>query len=361
MINARYFAGRPLIRLIAVHLLCWALFISYELSALYYSSGKLGHPVNYLIYYVLNAGLFYSVLWLLKKTIDRNPPQYLRAVVGCLLLVCLALLLKFMIIYYLQSEASTQVSFAQTLHDALAANIFRCTYFLMFAAFYRAAGYISVYQKNAAIARQAQLELETRNALTEKRLAITQNAYLQQQINPHLLFNSLNFIYSSIYNTSPEAANCVLLLSDLFRFTLEETDEDGKIALASEIEQIGHLIAINRFRFDYPLALDIQIAGDFEKARIIPLILLTLAENLFKHGDLRDMDKKAVLRLHYSDQGELSFYSSNLKKAKPILAKKRKIGMENLKIRLDFSYAGRYRLDIADEADIYELNLTIRL
>ncbi|WP_165456438.1 sensor histidine kinase [Pedobacter kyonggii] len=204
--------------------------------------------------------------------------------------------------------------------------------------------------------------IEKTNAELETRLAKTHNAYLQQQINPHMLFNALNFVYNSAQKYSDDAANCIWLLSEIMRFSLEEAGPDGKIELTREVEQIENLVAINRYRFREPLYISVEIGNDLGQYQIIPLILLTLTENIIKHGHLTDPNSPASLKLYADETGKLTFYSLNLKKSKNGHPRQRKaLGLQNIRLRMDSFYKNDYKLEINEPGEFYELTLTLKL
>src|SRR5690606_15717437 len=76
----------------------------------------------------------------------------------------------------------------------------------------------------------------------EKELTNAQNAYLRAQINPHFLFNTLNFIYNKTRKSAPVAADAILTLSAMMRYAVESSEEKGYIAIEEEIEQVHNLI-----------------------------------------------------------------------------------------------------------------------
>ena len=49
--------------------------------------------------------------------------------------------------------------------------------------------------------------------------------FLRSQVNPHFLFNTLNNIYSLVYDQSPKAPDAMLQLSELMRYILYEKKE----------------------------------------------------------------------------------------------------------------------------------------
>ncbi|CAM6054707.1 unnamed protein product [Sphagnum tenellum] len=231
----------------------------------------------------------------------------------------------------------------------------------MLAAFYWLAGHVAAYRKRAADAERLKMTSLRDKAEVEARLAEVKNAYLQQQLSPHLLFNTLNFIYSSVYKHSPEASRCVLLLSDIIRTSLEETGPGGKITLTEEIIQLRRLEEINRFRYDHELYFKMITEGDFEGLYIIPLILFTLAENVFKHGDLGERQQPAHISISVDKNGTLRFCSRNAIRRKTGHAKISHIGLRNVRVRLDFAYPSAYQLTAGESAGLYELNLTLQL
>ncbi len=243
----------------------------------------------------------------------------------------------------------------------LALNIFRGIYFIGFSTLYWSVLRMMSFNKRVHETETAQLITLKEKAELERNLAEAMNAYLQQQINPHLLFNALSFIHNTYAKHSREAAQCVLLLVDIMRFSLNEVSINGKTSLDKEIEQIQNYIEINQLRFDYALFIDFQAEGDFESYQIIPLVLLTLTENIFKHGYLKKQEAEAKLHITVNDHNELSFVSWNLKGDRPDHKRTRSIGIKNAVKRLEYSYKGQYNLVIKDEEDSYGLELRVQL
>ena len=201
-----------------------------------------------------------------------------------------------------------------------------------------------------------QLIQQKRSAELERNLFKAKNAYLTSQINPHLLFNTLNFIYSNLYDVSKKAAEIVLLLSDMMRYSLTEIGEDGKVELSQEVDHIKNMISLNQARFNDKLQIKLNLNGDFT-VRIIPLVLLTFIENVFKHGDLSDHNNPAQINISYYNN-ILEFYCSN--KLRKVNTKRGDaIGIENSKTRLEIAYNKNYVLTTGVEGDKFVTKLTI--
>jgi two-component system LytT family sensor kinase len=202
------------------------------------------------------------------------------------------------------------------------------------------------------LSKQAHQELQYK-------FARAQNAFLKQQINPHLLFNSLNAIYNTVYQNTPEASKSVLLLSDIMRYSFEEPGADGRVRLEDELLQLQNLIELNTYRFDHPILMDFSIEGNPAKYTIIPLILITLTENVFKHGNLRYVP--ATISAGIDETGQLLFTTSNAPKLMCQASETSSVGLANTTLRLDYAYPGNYSLELAETTDLFTVKLTLNL
>ncbi|MBO9674171.1 MAG: histidine kinase [Sphingobacteriaceae bacterium] len=338
------------------------MFISYELILVYHTFGEIESPYVYIAYYSVNIILFYSLVALLNFTFKQRRNRYPLGLLTFLGLFAGYLVIKTLIDYLVTSPPSTYKNAIGYIQNFFVRNIMRGVYFGILATFYWSAIHISFFRNQALEAEKQQLIVEKDKAALETQLTKSRNAYLQQQINPHMLFNALNFVYNSAQKYSDDAAQCIWLLSEIMRFSLEEAGPDGKIKLEREVEQIENLIAINRYRFKEPLYLEVEMDGDFSRHKIIPLILLTLTENLFKHGNLTEVTSPAILKLTTDQNGQLTFHSKNLKKSKNGHPRQRKaMGLENIRLRMDSFYKGNYTLQINEPSEFYELTLTLKL
>jgi two-component system LytT family sensor kinase len=343
-----------------LHLLCWGSYVGFELFALKYFYGKLEPAYVYIYAYGTNIAWFYGLLWNLKTPLVRKSFRIIRYFLRWAALILIFLILKYIAAFLFADHATLNRQLLKPL-AFLVTNLYRGSVFAFLALFYYLAGHLADYRRIALEAENAHLASLAEKAELEARLVTSHNAYLQQQLNPHLLFNALNFVYSQVFKHSSRGAKAIELLSDILRYALAEADEDGQKGISLEIQQVNNLIAINRYRYDTPLALHVDIHDDFKPHRIIPLILLTLTENIFKHGNLRDPAYPGLLTIRYAEPGVLSYHSRNLKKAKPDQQRLSRIGLKNIRLRLDYAYPGRYQLAINETADYFELTLELSL
>jgi len=182
--------------------------------------------------------------------------------------------------------------------------------------------------------------------------------FLKAQINPHFLHNTLNFLYAKSLPYSPELSEGILTLSDIMRYALSEGNAiDGKAPLKDEIEHVRNVIKINQLRFSNNLNVQFDVEGVINGATIIPFVLITLIENAFKHGDLKNTNYPIVARVAVEGH-RIYFYCRNKKKTGP-KELSTGIGLDNIKKRLDLAYGEKYQLNVKDEADFYTTELII--
>ncbi|MEL6844187.1 MAG: histidine kinase, partial [Bacteroidota bacterium] len=97
--------------------------------------------------------------------------------------------------------------------------------------------------------QQADLKLEQQK---------TELALLRAQINPHFLFNSLNNIYTLVYQQSEHALPAMEKLSGLLRYTLYE--QADWVPIRKEIQSLQDFIALQTWR--YPFQIDVHLSVD---------------------------------------------------------------------------------------------------
>ncbi len=183
----------------------------------------------------------------------------------------------------------------------------------------------------------------------------TELAYLRSQLNPHFLFNILNNIYSLIYYKSDNALRSVEKLSSLLRYGLYEKAD--KVTVKKEVAHLYDFIELQKMRFDYELALDIQIAENVQMLKIVPLLFIPFVENAFKHGNLKDPSKPMLIRLE-QNATDLIFTVENEKRAQQ-KDEVGGIGLENIQQRLALIYGEKANLAIDETEAEFKIKLKI--
>lgn len=332
-------------RKIIVHITGWLVFAVYEQAFVWFLNNKSGLSFSYLYYYLCNIGLFYMYIYILNKT-SRGPRRrrYTKRFISVLGAIVFFLLLKSAGEYFFDA-AKTHINNPALFRKYIILDLFRNIYFLGLGTLYWSASSFSRLEKEAAE--------------TTIQLGNTRNALLQQRINPHLVFNALNFVYYSVYKHSEKAADIIYRLTEIFRFSMSASQLDIKVALSHEVEQINNLIMINRARFDYPLNIRFDYKSDTKTYSIIPFVLLTLTENIFKHGILKDED--IFINLSVTASGYLTFETKNKKRCQENAYLKEGTGLRNTRLRLAYAYPS-HRLQIDNTLpNFFQLSLQIQL
>ena len=172
-------------------------------------------------------------------------------------------------------------------------------------------------------------EVEESEKVKREALALRYKV-LQEQINPHFLFNSLNVLGSLMDIDISKAKEFNRELSKFYRSVLQFKDQD-LVSLKDEIDFVKKYIYLQQIRFAEALQVDI-IANDKVDGKIIPLSLQALVENAIKHNEISKQNPLKIV-IAISDNHEL-VVENNIQ-PKNLLEETSKTGLQNL--------AGRYQ------------------
>ncbi len=336
------------------HVLAWMIFIGYEVSYMKAATGSIGSLWNYFFHYINNAMLFYLHCLILLPLAFSRKNLIVPRLLGLLVLEIgfyivfsyfFDLLLDKAGIVLQASGFKFDLNFCVIIfYRAVYLNIFSTAYYFIVKSF-----------KDQKLAAQAEQERLDALLATEK----MENAFLKAQINPHFLFNTLNFIYREIKDVLPKVGDAMTSLSNIMRYSLQSEHESGEGDLMQEIEEVENLIKLHRIRLKDEVNLEFDYKKNVRGVRVIPLVLLTLVENVFKHGDLSLQAPKARIFIHYQ-HGELIIETHNLKK--PASSSSHNIGINNIIKRLNNHYKDAYSFETdLDEDNMFHVSLIIRL
>lgn len=106
---------------------------------------------------------------------------------------------------------------------------------------------------------------------------------LQAQIEPHFLYNTLDFIFlNSKMNGDDQTAEVVYSLSQLFRISLNRGKDYYQ--LENEIKQIQAYVNIQQARFPHLFEIIYDIDAEIEHCYTAKLLLQPIVENSIVHG-----------------------------------------------------------------------------
>ncbi len=198
----------------------------------------------------------------------------------------------------------------------------------------------------------------------------TELMLLQQQINPHFLFNTLNNIYALCLTKSAQAPELVQQLADLLRFVVYKGDQD-KVSLIEEVEYLQGYLNLQQVRVSNKCQFDIEFSDQLADVKIAPLLLVILLENAFKHG-VEPTDQAGWLKVKlYLEGNKLHFHCANSvvddylsNKVQPMNNNKDHqyasgLGLENMRRRLTLLYGDKHQLTISQQTNAYHVHLIL--
>lgn len=141
---------------------------------------------------------------------------------------------------------------------------------------------------------QARQRIALESAMKEKQLLMeahlkdTQLKYLQSQINPHFLFNTLNACAQlAMLEGADRTYTYVQNVADFYRYNVRK--KDGVATLAEEIGLVNNYIYIINVRFSGEIHFIKEIEEGVTDVPMPAMILQPLVENSINHG-LRDVE-----------------------------------------------------------------------
>ncbi|MEB4780972.1 sensor histidine kinase [Paenibacillus jamilae] len=125
---------------------------------------------------------------------------------------------------------------------------------------------------------------------------------LQNQINPHFLFNTLNVLSKlAILEGAEKTSDLIVSLSNLLRYSLQKLDKP--VTLQEELGHISEYVTIQQARFRDRIRFDLHFDASVLQQQIPALTIQPFIENAFLHG-VADMENGAIITLTLSRAGE---------------------------------------------------------
>ncbi len=195
-------------------------------------------------------------------------------------------------------------------------------------------------------------EEEIRKAREEK--TAMELKFLKAQINPHVLFNNLNTIYSYAIEKPDETPDLILKLSENLKHIIYESNSDY-IPLEKELNYIDNYIAFQRIRTEGIKRINYTktIRGFYYK--IAPLLLITIIENAFKHSKAN-----SVIRIDLTIKDDFLICTCENEYKNGAVVRNSHIGIDNMKKRLQLLYPNAHELNIIEGAT-YLVTLKLKL
>lgn len=142
-------------------------------------------------------------------------------------------------------------------------------------------GWIFIYI--SITTKQRIKETEITNLRLQNSLKDAQLANLNNQLNPHFLFNTLNNIKFTVRKDPLKSEKMITDLSDILRYSLESSKSE-KVQVVEELEIVNRYIDIIKVHMEKRLHFESVVPEHLYSHLIPPMILQMLIENSIKHG-----------------------------------------------------------------------------
>ena len=129
---------------------------------------------------------------------------------------------------------------------------------------------------------------------------------LQEQINPHFLYNALSSIsVLAMGNGDKVASRAILYLSDFYRITLSKGKQD--IPIREELNLLESYLKIQRMRFDDSIEVEYELDESLLDVHVVKLTLQPIVENAIHHGRDDDSEVFHILIRLFEEQEKTVF------------------------------------------------------
>ncbi len=138
--------------------------------------------------------------------------------------------------------------------------------------------------------------------MMESRIKDAQLKYLQAQINPHFLFNTLNAgAQLAMLEGADKTTVFIDNMASFFRYNISKLDEDT--TLGEELKLVDNYIYILNVRFSGEIHYHKNVEAGTEDVRVPSMILQPIVENAVNYG-IRDIDREKIIEVSCTRQND---------------------------------------------------------
>jgi sensor histidine kinase YesM len=205
------------------------------------------------------------------------------------------------------------------------------------------------------------IESENENLKIGRDLAQARFLSLQQQMNPHFLFNTLSTLSKMAYIEGAEKSSELMVkTANVLRYSLEMADKISTIG--KEAECVENYFEIQKKRIGDRANFKLSLDDDLRMVPIPGMLLQPLVENCVIHG-IKESIGEAFIRVDISKKGDRAFITvedngvgivadkmSRIMNRVPLeYSGSTSIGISNVLQRLDICYHGDFHYNIESE------------
>jgi two-component system sensor histidine kinase YesM len=186
---------------------------------------------------------------------------------------------------------------------------------------------------------------------------------LQAQINPHFLYNTLEYIRMyALSEGSEELADVVYAFSALLR---NNTNQEKTISLKEELDFCEKYVYLYQMRYPNRIAYHFSIDPTLEKIEVPKFVIQPLIENYFKHGiDFTRVDNALSVKVFREGQRVMIIVKDNGRGITPARLEEiesrlvqtkveltQSIGLQNVNERLRAYFGSSYQMKLCENKE----------
>ena len=163
------------------------------------------------------------------------------------------------------------------------------------AAFNQMVRSIRAYIEQLRITMERESQLKERELMMQSHLKDAQLKYLQAQINPHFLFNTLNAgAQLAMMEDAAKTEQFLLNVSEFFRYNVRKNNQ--QVTLGEEVRLVDKYVYILNVRFAGEIHFEKEVDQSLGNVAVPGMILQPLVENAVNYG-IRNIDWEGRIEL----------------------------------------------------------------
>ncbi|MEH6944843.1 sensor histidine kinase [Bacillus sp. JJ722] len=214
-----------------------------------------------------------------------------------------------------------------------------------------------LWKANVVNIQQGQLIQQQQEDLKDKNKEL-QMAFLQSQIKPHFLYNTLNTImYFCYIDDSKKAAELLESLCEYLHKSFDLEGMEESVNIGREMELTKAYLHIEQARFGNRLEVIQEVDESLFEEKILPLTIQPLVENAIKHG-LMPRSKGGYVKISVMKEGNdilisvedngIGISSDEMEEQvhnkSSLIRERTGVGLENIRKRLNQYYGVKLKV-----------------
>lgn len=167
---------------------------------------------------------------------------------------------------------------------------------------------------------------------------------LENELNPHFLFNALNSISELVYIDQKRSESTLIQLSTFLRNAIKQ---ESLIPVSTELKMVQNYVHIENIRFDEKILLHINITPEIMTKVVPKFSIQLLVENAIKHGF-----ENETINIHIYNNANTLHVSNDGKICDVV---KYGTGLSNLQKRLQLLKVGNLVHNIKDATMVFSI------